>query len=312
MSLCRYIDTGVDERHAGRMTADPTLLLGVLAVLALAVVVLLVHAVRAPLGRRTVDRFARRQHLVVDTANGGHVVRALALVLRWRRLGLVTWFAVAALVSVTRGELTVDFVAMFLGWFAGAVVAEWLAAGLPAGSGPRRATLRARSLGTYVTALDRVLLFAVLGLTAAVAAVAFVGAVATGRAGTWAVWVAGTLAAAAALAVTARRVVRRPQPTDDRSLLAADDALRAHSLTVLCGCAIAASGVPLGRLADLAAGVLPEGAWSGGTSDGVGALALVVCVALGWFVADRSASVRARGAAGRAAVPAPATPRGVA
>ncbi len=296
------------------MTADPTLLLGVLVAVTLAVVVLLVHAVRAPLGRQTVDRFARRQHLVVDAANGGHVVRALALVLRWRRLGLVTGFAVAALVSVTRGGLTIDFVAMFLGWFAGAVVAEWLVAGLPAGAGPRRATLRARSLGTYVTALDRGLLCAVLGLTTAVAAVALVGAVATGRVGTWAVWVAGTLAAAAALAATARRVVGRPQPTDDPSLLAADDALRAHSLTVLCGCAIAASGVPLGRLVDLAAGVLPEGAWTPGASDAVGALLLVVCVVLGWFVADRSRSVRAGGAAHPAATPAssPAAPRGAA
>ena len=85
-----------------------------------------------------VNRFARRQRLHVTVQNGGHVIRALAVTFRWRRVGIVLGFLASVAASIPNGRLTISFVALFLGWFAGAVVAEWRVSALPV-EGTRRA-----------------------------------------------------------------------------------------------------------------------------------------------------------------------------
>ena len=78
-----------------------------------------------PIRKTRVDRFAARQVLPITPVNGEQVVRALGITHRWRRLGLMSGFAVAATVAAMQARIEVNFLAMFLGWFVGAVIAEW-------------------------------------------------------------------------------------------------------------------------------------------------------------------------------------------
>ena len=81
---------------------------------------------RSPLKRSTVERFARRQRLELTDANAGYVVSALLITHRWRRAGLVLGLGLAGLAwSLQHGSISLHFLAGFLGWFVGAVVAEW-------------------------------------------------------------------------------------------------------------------------------------------------------------------------------------------
>lgn len=233
----------------------------------------------------TVNRFARRQRLHITVQNGGHVMRVLAVTFRWRRVGLVLGFCASIAASIPAGRVTIAFVALFLGWFAGAVVAEWRVSALPVEGTRRAASLGRRSLAQYVTRPNRVLLLvaaALLGLSSLVALWRHL-ADGTGL-GRWS-WTLGlTVLGAGLLALTLRRVVDRPQSAGEQSLLEADDALRGHSLTVLTGCAIAAAGFAFAEFVDQAVPGLGEGL--------LGFLLLALAAGAGWWVAARSPSAR--------------------
>ena len=263
------------------------------ALLALGLMGLLAFLLLAPLGRPLdrdrVSRFAERHALPITPGNGPLVVRALGTTHRWRRFGLVAGLILALLWAVRDGRLSVDFVAMFLGWFAGAVVAEWRIS-TPVASGTRRqADLRARSVASYLTAPNRVTLAVVLALLAATGAVA--GAFDLpdpGRRTAWLASAAGCLLGAGVLVAVTRRIVDRPRPAGPSDVRDADDALRAHSLTVIAGSAVALASLPLADFCTTIAGRLigpEEGAVTG-------FLVLVAGLVAGWFVAARSASVR--------------------
>ena len=232
------------------------------------------------------ERFARRQRIALVDANAAHVVGALLITHRWRRAGLVLGLLIGAVWSLRHGSLDLNFVAGFLGWFVGAVIAEWRISRLDQGEQRRVAGLAPRSISRYVTPL-------VLGVTAGVAAILLAVAIAAltrvGVTWSWVGWVAYSLAVAAAMALTARAIVNRPSGFADESVREADDALRCHGLTVLAGSTVAAAYPAIAGLALLTA--YPDGvpfsvdpAWT--------FLIVVVLVALGWWVAVRSPSAR--------------------
>lgn len=253
----------------------------------------LVLLVGRPVDRRRVERFVRRHDLPLTDDNGPVVVRALAVSHRWRRFGLASGFLVAAVWSLREGRLQVDFLAMFLGWFLGAVVAEWRIAGPPV-EGPRRSVdLAPRTVAGFVTGTVRAAFLAVLGLTAGAGLVVGVLALA-GRVpdlATWLVPVVELVAGAVVVGLTARRVVDRPRPVASADVRAADDALRGHGLTVLAGSAIALAGLPLADFVSTSLGVVLER--EDELASFVGVLVLLACVVLGWFVAARSRPARA-------------------
>src|SRR5689334_18536905 len=115
-------------------TLAPMARLGVAAAAAMVVLVLVAAMVRltwVPVERRTLETFARRQQLRVTVANGPLLLQSLTLTRRWRTLGLSTGLSCSFLWAVRDGRVTINFTAAFLGWFVGAVVAEWRIAGLP-------------------------------------------------------------------------------------------------------------------------------------------------------------------------------------
>jgi len=239
--------------------------------------------------RAWVSRFASRQALAVNPVNGVPVVRALAVINRWRRFGLASGFVLAALWSLQEGRLDFNFTAMFLGWFVGSLVAEWRIN--PAASGTRRrADLNRRTLASYVTAGNRILLGATLLALAGFGA--WAGVVALGDAGVsrdWLGWALTSALGASALWAVTRRIVNRPRPVAASDLMEADDALRGQSLTVIAGSAIALAGLPLTSfVAEIATHLAPKADASATV------LIMLVALALGWHVASRSASVRAQ------------------
>ncbi|MDO5502844.1 MAG: hypothetical protein Q4G67_06690 [Actinomycetia bacterium] len=242
--------------------------------------------VRSPLRRATVERFARRQRIVMADGNATHVVGALGISHRWRRAGLVVGLFLGALWSLRQGELTLYFLAGFLGWFAGAVIAEWRIGRLDEPGERRSAVLAPRGITTYLTPLIRTLAGGALGL-AAVAAVAAL--VRSGFSMSWLAWVLYVVLLVVVLGLTARAIVERPSGFVDESLRDADDALRCHGLTVLAGAGIAAMHPPVVEF--LVRAAYPFGVPS--SMDPLWTLlVMVVLLVLGYWVATRSPSAR--------------------
>lgn len=202
--------------------------------------------------RARVEKFARRQTLTVTVENGPLVIRYLATTRRWRGGGLLV--SAAATVGVplvvealwpqrAPSHVGVSALAMFVGWFVGAVVAEWRVSA--AAAGPRRAAvLEPRRLADYVPQPSRALpmiAWTFLGAYELVA-VAYVAARHPGGLASVLWWLALSVLAAAALVTVGRRVLLRPQRHTEPGLRAADDAIRSRSLHVLAACALAIAG----------------------------------------------------------------------
>jgi hypothetical protein len=268
---------------------------GVAAIAAVVVLVLVVAGVRsarAPVERRTLETFARRQRLTVTVDNGPLLLQCLTLTRRWRALGLATGVACGFLWAVRDGRVTLNFTTAFLGWFVGAVVAEWRIAGLPRPEGTRAASLERRTVTAYLRRESGALL--VLALLVLVGA--FVGVVvrprdAAGSTGEAVAWLAATVLGLALVGLTLRRLVTRRQPPAAADLLAADDALRARAANVLAGSAIAAAGVPTASLFALVGGLQPQDR-ADLASLGVGILVLEQVV--GFLVATAASPARTR------------------
>jgi hypothetical protein len=202
--------------------------------------------------RGRLARFARRQALTITADNGMRVIAYLATTRRWRSSGLVLalFLDVAYSATLSRENLPhVTGAAVFAGWFIGAVAAEWRIATIPVGE-RRMASLHQRRLGDYVARPALVI--------AAVAWVVVAGAALLAAADTmWqdrplryyrqipgSLWTELALLAltGAALGLVTYRVLRRPQPLAPPDVLAADDAMRRHSLNMLIGSAVALAG----------------------------------------------------------------------
>lgn len=187
--------------------------------------------------------------------------------------------------------------AAFAGWFTGAVIAEWRIDTLHRTGTSRAASPQPRRLRDYLNGWWLAIPLAVWTALAGLEVVGLVrllrGSVHQTRA--FAAISVVALACGLVLVVVARRVVGRPQPAVNDDVLAADNALRRHSLRVLFGAAIAFSGY-LGYAIAMA---VTQGLSENTTAHGLAALVgLVVLPIIGllYAVAPRR-SLRARQAA---------------
>jgi hypothetical protein len=198
------------------------------AVLAIADVLEIVERSRVSLGR--MRRFARKHRLTVTAANGERVIRYLATTRRWRTVGLVAGLFSSVGWALWHGSVGFDFLTLFAGWFAGALVAEVRLA--RPRFGPRRAaSLTTRAPAMYLPRWARSLV-----QVPAVVSVAAIAPLMLRGAGPAALVLGGTAAAiAVVVSFVQARVLRRPQPVDAPDVVAADDAIRSRSLHVLTG-----------------------------------------------------------------------------
>lgn len=202
--------------------------------------------------RPRLARFAGRHALPITVENGMLVIGYLATTRRWRSSGLLVALLVDVAYSATLSRENVPHVsgaAVFAGWFIGAVIAEWRIATIPVGD-RRAASLHRRRLSDYA---GRPFVMVAAGVWIVVGGAGLLAAAVTvlhdrplrhyrqipGSLWTELVFLA---LAGAALVLVANRVLRRPQPLAAPDVLAADDALRRHSLYVLVGAALALAG----------------------------------------------------------------------
>ena len=244
----------------------------------------------APLKQHVVERFAGRQALHLTHGNAAHVVSALTITHRWRRVGLVVGLALGVLWALKDSGITLDLFAGFLGWFVGAVVAQWRIGTLGEPGERRAASLASRSVTSYVTRANLVLLGVAV---VAWASLAVAAAVRAGLTREWWFDLITSLALLLVLALTARAIISRPSGFVDHDVREADDALRGHGLTVLAGSAIALLYPSLWSFALQTA--YPDGVPHSMDPSWV-FLILLVCTAVGWHVASTSRSVRAKAA----------------
>lgn len=241
----------------------------------------------APLKPAVVQRFEQRQSLQVTTSNAAHVLSALTITHRWRRFGVVIGLGIGLLWSLKDGALTINFLTGFLGWFVGLVIAQWRIGLLDEPGERRAASLAARGVTTYVTRTN----LALLGIAvAAWAVLAVTSALRSGVTWAWALQLLYSVVMLGAVALTARAIVNRPSGFVDHDVREADDALRGHGMTVLVGSTIALLYPPLWEFAIDTA--YPVGVPYSMDPTWV-LLIFVVCVAVGWWVAAVSRSVRA-------------------
>ena len=250
----------------------------------------------APMPKAMVDRFEQRQRLVVQPTVATYVVSALLIPFRWRRAGLLLGLLLGMLWSLRSGSLTLSFLPGFLGWFAGAVIAQWRMGSLRQVGERRIASLAPRNLRSYLTRFTEGAVALAEGVTIVAAGLALAR---SGWSVEWFGWAAYAVLACAALVFTAHTIVARASGFTDPAMTEADDALRTYGLAVISGCAIAATYPAISGFALLAA--YPDGvpfpvdpAWT--------LLVFLGCVWLGWFVATRSRSVRAQAPAAAAEV----------
>lgn len=263
-----------------------------LAPLAVLVPLLLAVALFRPFGpvsRQRVERFARRQALVVTPDNGPRVIAYLATTRRWRSTGLVIAFAVEMAAATASGDhFSASGLQYFGFWAAGAVIAEWRL-GRGQRDGVRRAaSLVPRRLGDYVSAGIRTMV--ALAFVGALAIEVTLVCVARRDRLVLLAWPLATVAVVAAIALVARHILTRPQPVAAIDVERADDALRSRSLHVLIGCALAAAGFLMTSAQGIAA---RDTVWGDSSvPDGVLGMASVLLVLLGLFAATSTFAAR--------------------
>lgn len=207
------------------------------AVVGLALIAFLLR----PVSRARLERFARRQALRITIANGPVVIDYLATTRRWRVAGFVAGSLVSFGVGFTQRSSYSGGAAALVGWFVGALVAEWRSDSRRAEPGRRSASLVARRLSDYVPPA-----FSVANAVVWVATVALgVSVLVQQQVSAYAVIVelCVALVVTPLIWLIARRIIDRPQGICPPDVLAADDALRSRSLHVLAGCTFAINGL---------------------------------------------------------------------
>jgi hypothetical protein len=206
-----------------------------------AVGVVLVAAALRLVTRARLERFARRQELEITVANGPVVIDYLATTRLWRVGGFLFGLAVSLGVGFTQRSTETGGATALVGWFVGALVAEWRLESRHTVPGRRSALLVARRIPDYLPRS-----FVLVSAAVWIATIALgVSDLVHQRPAQYAV-IAELCAAMAVTPVTwlvARRVVARPRGLLADDVLAADDALRSRSVHVLAGCTLAINGI---------------------------------------------------------------------
>lgn len=271
---------------------------GILVVPAIVVVVLLLRAAVAPVSRARLERFARRQQLVITPTNGNRVIAYLATTRRWRSAGVLaalalalTWVGYAATIRTGDFEAEINVLHLVAGWFVGAVIAEARLARSPGGP-VRLAALQPREASMYLPRYAQWLVPVALAASVALGLITVAVAAAGKEPDVRTAGIAQVAAFVVAGVVWAvsRLVLARPQPVLPPDELAADDAIRSRSLHVLAG-----SGTALVLYAVISQLVALGEALSGAAVAVTGGAAFVLIFAaplLGWLVATRPWSVR--------------------
>jgi hypothetical protein len=212
----------------------PLLMIGVPVVVFFAASLIVIVANTAPVRRSRLERFARRQSLTITATNGNRVIAYLSVTRRWRSAGVVIGLAAGSIGMLSQGQIGVAFLPLFAGWFAGALAAEARLT-YRHRSPLRRASLMPRDPSRYLSPVHRLLVPVATVVCLGVGVTTLIEAasgreVASGKA------ILGLLAGlviAAAVRLTQRRALNRPQPVAEPDEIAADDAIRSRSLHVL-------------------------------------------------------------------------------
>lgn len=214
-----------------------TLFLAIAALVVASILVLVLDFVNGPVARHRLELFARRQRLTVTVDNGNQVIRYLATTRRWRTAGFLGGLIAAQPFRPDGAIIEFSFLAMFAGWFLGALIAEVRVEHLAHGP-VRVASLQPRRPDRYV----RRFAWALVPAAAVVAVTTGAATVVAGVLGwadpdwAWAgIWLALAIAAAMTVRLIQRAVLRRAQPAAAPDVIAADDAIRSRSLHVLSG-----------------------------------------------------------------------------
>jgi amino acid transporter len=216
------------------MTRSAWLLLAAVVVISSAIAV---AAVTDSVPFERLDRFARRQRLRITPGNAAVVMRYLGTTQRWRAVGLAVALCYTVAAGLRHDNLVLSVHSVFIGWFAGAVVAEWRLNAPPRGL-RRHARLTRRRRRGYLGAGELALpwLAAALALGAGLAGLARVARDPYAPRALIVAAIALAMLSITAVVVVGRHIVLRPQPAAiDEDVRAADDALRARSLRVLTG-----------------------------------------------------------------------------
>src|SRR5690349_7783409 len=156
---------------------DPMSWIVIVLVLVLAVNVR--RVIPGPVSRERLERFARRQALVLTPGNSGLVTEYLATTRRWRATGLAAGILLTVAWSLRDNRVTINAMIAFASWFVGALVAEFRVASLEPGA-RRAASLEPRLLRRQLVTSARILPVYLFGLAVA-CAVASLLAIAAGR-----------------------------------------------------------------------------------------------------------------------------------
>jgi hypothetical protein len=176
-----------------------------------------------PISRSRVQAFAYHHKLTITTDNGDRVIRYLAVTRRWRSAGLGLTVSFGAAWAFLSGA-SVTLLAVFAGWFAGALAAE-LHLAFVRHDTKRSASLRPRRPEDYVSPI--VWWLPVLSAAVGVPLMLMAGGATT--------WMAAALLVLGAVVLVRRRVLLRAQPAAAPDVVAADDAVRSRSIHVLSG-----------------------------------------------------------------------------
>ncbi|MEO9138439.1 MAG: hypothetical protein ABI345_05170 [Jatrophihabitans sp.] len=189
--------------------------------------------------RERLERFAARQCLRITPDNGPIVIRYLATTRRWRGGGLLVTIGAGVTESiVAHGELRIGAVTLFIGWFVGAVIAEWRVSVVSTHGHRRTASLLPRRARDYVAVRVR---WAV-GVSVVVLLVGQVVALVAMPSYRVAVLLGAGVVAVGIIGAVARHVLLRAQPPAEHDVLVADESIRSRSLHVLAGSALAITG----------------------------------------------------------------------
>ncbi|MEX2554957.1 MAG: hypothetical protein WEB06_04940 [Actinomycetota bacterium] len=236
-------------------------------------------------------RWIKSHKVVVDDENRAVIRRYLLHGRRIRTSGALSGLiAYVIYTSVSSNDLPFGWIAAtFGGYLLGAAAAEVWALRPQRGS-VRSASLSPRSINDYVPRLAVLFVRLVPVMTVAALVIAptmtyqfgpgpeFGGPDAAREWGALIGWTIGSIVLAILVEVTARRIVRRPQPITSENLVAADDAIRSTSLHCLIGAGLA---MMLGILSRNLGDILNESAYG---SDQLRAVFSSVMLISGVFV----------------------------